>query len=454
MHTDRKRSADLTEAGPVPAPSLGTRSGRLAGSRRLKERLPQLTTDRHDWLQFPVMALYASLLYKQVAAGAVLLLLCSIMALVILRERRGPTSLAALLGIAYAALATVSAFLVSTSAGIGRSVQFILVLGGAVAIAGLLQGFSPAAMDRFRIRFSAVNLAILVHVVVFHLMTGHPVTWKYLFDTKFIFSAIIVVAFLFEDRIRRHGAAAWFATLASVAALVLMSGERKAYVLLVAAFFLSRASLMSKALTLAVAAMLALGFVTAMPQSYVARQMSSESEDLSRLSNRFFFTVEGIGRRSDYIRAFVNRNADLLFKENPVLGTGATGYARWAREKYGSLHSSHGLSMNVHGERHRVPAENGIVGIAVVLAFLATTVAAAVRFAWQRGGFGASSHARFPLYMTALLVSYIYGEAMDTTMLLLILLTGFAAAATGLRKVLRTPASPPEDAPAQLQAAG
>lgn len=424
----------------------------------MKARSPVFTTDRYDWLQFPIMGLYASLLYKQVAAGALLLLVCSAMGLVLLRERRAPVSVSAVLGIAYAALATLSALLVSNSAGTERAVQFTLVLGSAVAIAALLHGLSPAAMDRFRVRFAAVNLAILVHVVAFHVMTGHPVTWKYLFDTKFIFSAVVVVVFLFEDRIRRHGPAAWFAALATVAALVLMSGERKAYVLLVAAFFLSRASLLSKALTLAVAAMMALAFVTAMPQSYVARQLSSESEDASRLSNRFFFTVEGIGRRSDYIRAFVNRNADLLFKEHPVLGTGATGYARWAREKYGSLHTSRGLSMNVHGERHRVPAENGIVGIAVVLAFLAATVTAAARFVWQRGGFGASSEARFPLYMAALLVSYIYGEAMDTTMLLLILLAGFAAASTGPRRARRSIASPasspPDTGPSDPQASG
>ncbi|MFT4053530.1 MAG: O-antigen ligase family protein [Novosphingobium sp.] len=420
----------------------------------MKARFPMLTSDRHEWLQFPIMALYASLLYKQVVVGAALLLLCSAMTAVLLRERRTPTSVAAVLGIAYTALATVSAFFVSSSAGIERSAQFGLVLASAIVIAGLLHGLSPAAMHRFRIRFTMINIAVLFHVIIFHIMTKHPVTWKYLFDTKFVFSAIVVIVFLFEDRIRRDGVAIWFGALASTAALVLMSGERKAYVLLIAIFLLSRASLMSKALTLAVAVVLTLGFVTAMPQSYVARQLSSETKDLSRLSNRFFFTVDGIGRRSDYIRTFVNRNADLLFKEHPVLGTGATGYARWANEKYGSLRASRGLSMNVHGERHRVPAENGIVGIAVVLAFLAATVAAAVRFLWQRGGFKASSLARFPLYMTALLVSYIYGEAMDTTMLLLILLTGFAATATGPRQALRSPAQPPNAASAELQAPG
>ncbi|MEE4450783.1 hypothetical protein [Novosphingobium resinovorum] len=386
----------------------------------------------HGWLQYPIMALYCCLLYKQVAAGVAMLVLCSAMCVVSAGGRRMAASIvttpAASLAIAYTALATVSAFMVSWPGGIERTVQFALTTLAAITTAGYLHALGPSAFDRFRIRFAVLNLAILMHVVAFHLLTGHVVTWKYLYDTKFVFSSMVVVVFLFEDRIRNRGIAAWFTALSLLALLVLMSGERKAYVLLLLIFLMSRASLASKVMTLGVAAALTMTFVSAMPQSYVARQLRSEAADSSQLSNRFFFTVESIGQHSDYIRTFVNRNAQLLFEAHPVLGTGSTGYMHWARKKYGSLTGSRGLSMNVHGERYRVPAENGIVGILTVLAYLTATAGAAVRFAWRRGGLEAGAHARFPLYMLGLLCTYIYGEAMDTTMLLLILLTGFIAA--------------------------
>lgn len=378
-------------------------------------------------MQFPIIALYLSLLYKQVIIGASLLLLCSAMSTILLRKYPLRMSFPACLGTIYTALASISAFMVSWPGGVSRTIQFVLVLLSAIAIVSHLQNLAAAALDRFRIRFAAVNLAIMAHVVAFHVFTGRVVTWKYLYDTKFIFSAIVVVLFLFEDRIRSRSPVGWFVSLASISAVVLMSGERKAYILLGAIFLVSRASLVSKATTLALSAATIMMLVSAMPQSYIAHQISSKASDPDQLSNRFFFTVDGIGRRSDYIRTFVNRNAQSLFERHPVLGTGATGYANWARETYGSVRQSKGLSMNVHGERYRIPAENGIVGIIIALAFLLATTSAALRFAWVRGGFAASSYARFPLYMTLLLVSYIYGEAMDTTMLLLILLAGFAA---------------------------
>ncbi|WP_156840403.1 hypothetical protein [Novosphingobium aquimarinum] len=92
--------------------------------------------------------------------------------------------------------------------------------------------------------------------------------------------------------------------------------------------------------------------------------------------------------------------------------------------------------MNVHGERYRVPVENGWVGILWVLAYLGCCVACVGRAIVAKGGLQAGSKDRAPAYAFVMLVSYAYSEALDSTMLLLILIVGFWAAAIGERAPL------------------
>jgi hypothetical protein len=140
--------------------------------------------------------------------------------------------------------------------------------------------------------------------------------------------------------------------------------------------------------------------------------------------SRYFLTRQGIGDQSDEIRTFVNRNARRLFMQNPVFGLGATGYSHWARKTYGYT----GLSMNVHGEINRVPVEGGILGIVVGLLYFYFLMMKTVRYNFNGWSFRTTSRQRTTLYLAMFMLTYLYSEALDTTMLMLILLVGFVSA--------------------------
>lgn len=412
--------------------TFGERKRRLLGSVRL-QRLHQRQNAGSislPWFEALIIALYLTLLYKLVIMG-ILLMLGAGVCLLKMRERPWPVAGAGLaLTIAYAALATLTAFLVSIDAGVARTAQFVLVVAAAAAICKYLSIVDAAVRTRFLIASSAVNGVVLWHVVAYHLSIGRWTTWKYLYDTKFVFSLIVVLVASIEDVLRaRGGRPLWYAAFGTIGLIVLLSGERKAYILLLAVFLLTRSRWTTKGLFLLSGAVLVAALLAFAPTSYLARQVSGGRTDAAELNNRYFLSLTNIGDQSDFIRTFVNRNADALFEQHPLLGVGATGYQAWARTVYGdTLAVSHGFSMNVHGERHRVPAENGMLGIAVVAAYLVVTGSRILRFIARRGGIGAASIDRAPLYAFIFLICYVYGEAMDTTMVMTILFVGFMAA--------------------------
>lgn len=404
---------------------------RFGSSARLRARARRFAPQHPipgQWFQVAILALYLSLLYKFLPLGFALLMLLGGSLYRLKRAEWHPAAPIAGLGVAYIALCTLTAYMVSFSEGASRTVQFALVVAGGIATAKYLTGAGQNTAKKFFYRLAWLNAAVLVHIILYHVSHGKFVTWKYLLDTKFAFSASVVALFYFEDDTRRRSTATWYAALICLTGIILLSGERKAYLLIGGIFFLSRASIAVKVTTATVSLAGALAFVAAFPTSYVGRQLSGGSADMSNVSNRAFLTTESIADHSDEIRTFVNRNADKLFADHPLLGVGTTGYQAWARNQYGNILESGGLSMNVHGERHRVPAENGVIGIIIVLSYLAAAGWRAVAYVAHKGWLKSPAEARGPLYMITLLVTYSYGEAMDTTMLLLILLTALSVA--------------------------
>jgi uncharacterized metal-binding protein len=418
----------------------GGHSVRFANSARLRARAQRFAATAPipgQWFQFATLALYLSLLYKVLPLGLALLVLLSGSLYRLRKAEWHPSVPIVGLGIAYVGLGSLAAYLVSFNEGASRTVQFTLVVAGGLAIAKYLAAADLETARKFYRRFAWLNAAVLLHIIVYHLTHGKIVTWKYLLDTKFAFSASVVALFYFEDDIRRRSTGTWYALLICLTGIILLSGERKAYLLVAAVFFLSRASITVKATIVAISMAGALAFLAAFPNSYVGKQLSGGSEDTSKIPTRAFLTIRSIADHSDEIRTFVNRNADNLFAEHPIFGVGATGYQAWARQRYGVGSVSGGLSMNVHGERHRVPAENGMVGIIIVLSYLAAIGWRAVAYVANKGWLNSPATARAPLYMITMLVTYAYGEAMDTTMLLLILLTGLTAASIHPPSILK-----------------
>lgn len=401
--------------------------------RSLSPQMSAFGETRSIPLEVMLLGSYIALLYKLELLG-LLLLSASGLAFILLRSDPWRVSwpVAGLTG-SYLAMATVTAFLVDANQGIQRSAQGFIVVFSAMSAVKYVANLDNLDRTRFMVLFSSINVAIIIHVIIYHLLNNHFATWKYLRDTKFAFSILILIIFFWEDRIRSISAALWISLLLTVVVIVLLSGERKAYLLAALAYPLSRSRWSTIIAVMAAGLAITALFVSVSPGSYVARQLQSalNKSDLENISNRHFFTVQAIADHSDLIRAFTNRNADRLFREHLWLGVGATGYVTWARETYGSTSENRGLSMNVHGERNRVPVESGIVGITIALSFLVAAGSRVIRFLAANTPSPTSS-VRGAGYLFILMVSYIYSEALDTTMLILIAITGFTAASLPL----------------------
>ena len=84
--------------------------------------------------------------------------------------------------------------------------------------------------------------------------------------------------------------------------------------------------------------------------------------------------------------------------------------------------------MNVHGEIARLPAEEGLVGIAVGLMFIALLVHAIVVHFSLHGWSKTPSRQRAPLFVFCFLFLYASFEASDTFMLGMIMVFGLEMA--------------------------
>jgi hypothetical protein len=239
--------------------------------------------------------------------------------------------------------------------------------------------------------------------------------------------------FTAEDGIKkRFGTAIFLLALGVLAVFILMSGERKAYLLLLALFFLSNLSLGSKILFSAVgAAALATYLGLAQDNNYIQRQLASFFNSAPERKMEEFFLIPDIGHKSDLVREFVNRNARQLFYDNPLFGLGATGYQAWALQTFAGMEE--GFATNVHGEINRVPVENGVVGITFALLYLFGLIRNIWLYFKKSGGLLISSREKLPLYAFVFMIPYFMTETTNTLMLTLILMFGFYATRLGER---------------------
>lgn len=375
--------------------------------------------------------LYISLVYKMDKLGILCLLILCLCSFSLKIFRRFLFSRLAIVSILYVAMATVSAFLVSFGEGAYRTVQFLILVISTAVLVVYFCNIPEWRRALFIRRFAILTAIIFAHMVLYHLATGHLTTWKYLYDTKSVLSISIIVIFFYEDLItRRFGRIAFYIAIGVLFALLLISGERKAYILFAAVYLLSREALVIKLGIIVAGSMAIAAFAAFAPSdSYVARQIDTLITPKREMQIGEFYGIENIGDQSDIIRDFVNRMAREQFKENPILGLGATGYQNWSKANFGLSTDSRGLAMNVHGEINRVPAEGGIIGITVAISYYILLVVSVFRDFTYRSTQQNSSAARLPLYVLSFLTIYASVEALDTFMLELVLLFGFTMAA-------------------------
>lgn len=381
-------------------------------------------------LSWCVLGFFSSIVYKSPALGTVFLITISVLGLTSFAIPSYVARACSLLAITHIYLAMGTAFYFSVGAGVHRNVQFLLVLVSAIFISKLLYQLTASEKKRLFVRFSQVSLLIFSHMVIYHVVTGHVVTWKYLYDTKITISVVVVILFLFEDKITTWGGSkAWLFSVALLAILVLMSGERKAYLLFGALFAFSRSPLPFK---LIIAATMVAGIsayaIMGDQDSYVTRQVASIFKTERAIPISEFYLIQSIADQSDLIREFVNRNAWQQFLQHPWFGLGGTGYYNWAQENFGLDPGTIGLSMNVHGELNRIPAEGGMLGIIVAIVLIASFIRVIFvqmqRYGWSK----ANSLQRWPLYVFCFVVCFAAYEACDTLMVFIIAMYGLEMA--------------------------
>lgn len=340
------------------------------------------------------------------------------------RQHLTKINFALVIALIYVGDATITAFLVSFQAGVYRSAQFILIAASLIGV--FAQSFKMRSPDALRV-LKVVGLAsciIFAHLIIYHIMAGRYITWKYLSDTKTIISLTVFLCFALRDQIARR--VPFLLVLTILAALIIMSAERKALLLMAVLLLSSNMSVSTKTVILVAAPItLVLVAVFGIDGGYLYNKFQASSASYAELSDRYFTTVHNIGDFSNVIREFTNRKAWQLFEQNPWFGIGATGYWEWATAAYGR---GSGMAMNVHGEVNRVPAEGGIVGIIIAIMYISVIGWRTGHFAFLRSGRTASSLERTPLYLLLYVMCYAYAEAIDSAMLVLIGLAGVVSA--------------------------
>ena len=179
-----------------------------------------------------------------------------------------------------------TAFLVGFNQGVYRTAQFVLVFFASIAATKFFYWADQERKKKFLRKFKFLR-CWFSRIWFFITWNGKDHDWKYLFDTKTVISIGLVLLFLNEDRLlRRLGFPGWALCLSLSAVLVLLSGERKAYLLFAVLYVLSRIPLVLKVASgvLGVLA-LALYMATAQPDDYVARSLAAPSRANTRFTS-------------------------------------------------------------------------------------------------------------------------------------------------------------------------
>lgn len=399
----------------------------VRGPRRVSVQTAILMTA----MEMSLLLFYLCLVYKQAALGIVAMVAMGGIGLLFPFRATYVFTALGIFSMLYVADATVTAFLVERSQGLYRTAQFLVLVLAGVGTTNYLMAAPEARKRALLFRFAMVTAVVFGTMILYHLSIGRIMTWKYLYDTKITISVVVILLFIYEvDVKRRVGGAGWFALLGFISVLVLMSGERKAYLLLAILFFLSRTSIPIKALAILTAAgLMSLYAVTAEEGNIVARQLASIFTPTEHMYYSQFFMIDNLGDYSDLVREFVNGIAWEQFLAHPFLGLGANGYEAYVQNLFGlDIGKSSGLTMNVHGEINRVPTEGGLVGIFIAVGLLGCVGLGLHRLVTRGLRTGVDTGGRAMIYAFCFLISYTMFEALDTLMLVMIILFGFELA--------------------------
>ncbi|MFZ0266649.1 O-antigen ligase family protein [Caulobacter sp.] len=317
-----------------------------------------------------------------------------------------------------------------------KLIQVVIVLGFTWSF---VVRYSRYDMRRFY-RWAAIFLVATIAVtILYHISIHRYVTWKYLADTKNAFALLpfVLVAFLTgkSPAARRYGA---LAVLVS-AVLILMSGERKGYIMLALALPLIlnfRNPLTYLAPLILIAAIPALEMLDS--TGYIQRQVESLVHFGRDSAPKTFSTMQ---------REWTANYVKTIIPDHPLIGVGTNGYGPIVQDEYRSAFLNRNGIINpglgIHGEPTRILVENGAVGVLAVLSLLVYSALNIMR-SWV----GPMRRYRTPrekllaAFLMGVLLIHMAAEAWDSTMMLAYCLVGYLSLLR-LDSIPRAPARVP-----------
>jgi O-antigen ligase len=330
--------------------------------------------------------------------------------------------------ILFLALHLISSFRLSTGNGL------FLVAQAAVLTAFVwvfVVRYATRPMGRYFAATGIGLLAFLAYVIGWHISQGFYFSWKRLTDAKAVFNILplmLVIAARSPSPLTRR---LFPALAAALIVAILISGERKAYILLLLAspLLINLRNPVTYILpfVLIVSAPVA---VSLERSGYIARQIDTLQE---LVQGRVVKTISNEGRSTALSAAYQ------VFKLHPIFGIGTNGELAYAQR-------SDPMMSAPHNEWARVASENGVVG----LFFYSMTVVWGIYGSMRKTVLGRErSHIEreIAFVLTAMLILYVTLEAFDFIVLLAFLVIPFVQYLRldpqDARTAYSEPASPP-----------
>jgi hypothetical protein len=344
-----------------------------------------------DWAFAMAIAALFSGLHQKVGSAKVQvadLLIIATIAAVVLRDFATPRisrPLACLLA-TYLLIYVISAF----SVDLGAAAKEILQIGLAVSFLTAAFGYyRTRSTDRLLVIASVLIGLVLIYNVSWHVAQGQYVGWKSLNEPKTVFILLPMLLILHLDRFGRAGRhAPLFLLLAVIAGvIILLSGERKAYLFAVVALVIwsGPRGLWRYVFAAVAIAPLLVAVVGTDRDTYLGRQISSltdaftgQADALETASLSMMLDDRRPSTLSNVQRELSERMARSMWEKEPTWGIGTTAFAR-AVERETSLPEE--FRMNIHGEFQRALYENGVVGL-TAYALLWFWALAAIAWRW------------------------------------------------------------------------
>lgn len=317
-----------------------------------------------------IAALFSGLNYN---LGAVKIQLSDILAalcvfLIMLRGFTTPRMSKFLLTVlaAYLLLFSVSALAVGVVSGMKEIVQSVLAFSFLFVCFGYYRTHS---IKRLLAIASALTLLILLYNIGWHIAQGKYVSWKQLNEPKTVFTVLPLLLILlfthFEGQKRR---AVFFIGFVAAAVIILLSGERKAYIFAVAAMLVWTAPINWRHGIAAVLILPVLWMAALQDQSgYLDRQIASFKEAFSengraKASLANLLDANRPTTMSNAQREISQRLAHSMWQKKPLLGIGTNAFKEAIKQ---DTSLPVGFRLGIHGEFYRALYENGIVGLAL-----------------------------------------------------------------------------------------